>query len=118
MLILGIETSCDETAAAVVADGRRVMSSVVATQFEAHAAYGGVVPEIAARRTVDRSAWCRSYITTYLERDIRQLTHVGDLRSFETFLRLCAARTAQILDLTGLANEVGVSVTTAKRWIS
>ena len=41
MLILGIETSCDETAAAVVADGRRVLSSVVATQFEAHAAYGG-----------------------------------------------------------------------------
>ncbi len=53
MLILGIETSCDETAAAVVADGRRVLSSVVATQFEAHAAYGGVVPEIAARRHLE-----------------------------------------------------------------
>ena len=44
MLILGIETSCDETAAAVVADGRVVLSSVVATQFELHAQYGGVVP--------------------------------------------------------------------------
>ena len=53
MLILGIETSCDETAAAVVADGRRILSSVVATQFEAHAAYGGVVPEIAARRHLE-----------------------------------------------------------------
>jgi N6-L-threonylcarbamoyladenine synthase len=53
MLILGIETSCDETAAAVVADGRRVLSSVVATQFELHAAYGGVVPEIAARRHLE-----------------------------------------------------------------
>jgi len=53
MLILGIETSCDETAAAVVADGRRVMSSVVATQFELHAAYGGVVPELAARRHLE-----------------------------------------------------------------
>ncbi len=53
MLILGIETSCDETAAAVVADGRRVLSSVVATQFESHAAYGGVVPEIAARRHLE-----------------------------------------------------------------
>lgn len=50
MLILGIETSCDETAAAVVADGRRVLSDIVATQFELHAAYGGVVPELAARR--------------------------------------------------------------------
>ncbi len=53
MLVLGIETSCDETAAAVVADGRTVLSSVVATQFEAHAAYGGVVPEIAARRHLE-----------------------------------------------------------------
>jgi N6-L-threonylcarbamoyladenine synthase len=53
MLILGIETSCDETAAAVVSEGRRVLSSVVATQFEAHAAYGGVVPEIAARRHLE-----------------------------------------------------------------
>ena len=50
MLILGIETSCDETAAAVVADGRRVLSDIVATQFDLHAAYGGVVPELAARR--------------------------------------------------------------------
>src|SRR4030043_1476433 len=53
MLILGIETSCDETAAAVVEDGRRVLSSVVATQFESHAQYGGVVPEIAARRHLE-----------------------------------------------------------------
>jgi N6-L-threonylcarbamoyladenine synthase len=53
MLILGIETSCDETAAAVVADGRRVLSSVVATQFELHAQYGGVVPELAARRHLE-----------------------------------------------------------------
>lgn len=50
MLILGIETSCDETAAAVVADGRRVLSDIVATQFDLHAQYGGVVPELAARR--------------------------------------------------------------------
>jgi tRNA N6-adenosine threonylcarbamoyltransferase len=53
MLILGIETSCDETAAALVADGRVVLSSVVATQFELHAQYGGVVPEIAARRHLE-----------------------------------------------------------------
>jgi len=52
-LVLGIETSCDETAAAVVADGRTVRSSVVATQFELHAAYGGVVPELAARRHLE-----------------------------------------------------------------
>ena len=50
MLILGIESSCDETAAAVVEDGRRVLSNVIASQVEEHKLYGGVVPEIASRR--------------------------------------------------------------------
>lgn len=50
MLILGIESSCDETAASVVEDGRRVLSNVVASQVEEHRLYGGVVPEIAGRR--------------------------------------------------------------------
>lgn len=49
MYLLGIETSCDETSAAVVADGRRLLSNVVASQFDTHAAFGGVVPELAAR---------------------------------------------------------------------
>ena len=50
MKILSIESSCDETAAAVVEDGRRVLSSVIASQVEEHKIYGGVVPEIASRR--------------------------------------------------------------------
>ena len=50
MLILGIESSCDETAASVVEDGRRVLSNVIASQVEEHRLYGGVVPEIASRR--------------------------------------------------------------------
>ena len=49
MLILGIETSCDETAAAVVAEGKAILSSVVASQFATHGKYGGVVPELASR---------------------------------------------------------------------
>ena len=52
MLVLGIETSCDETAAAVVQDGRRVLSDVVASQILIHAEYGGVVPEVASRQHV------------------------------------------------------------------
>src|SRR5271157_5160703 len=47
--ILGIESSCDETAASVVADGQRVLSSVVASQMATHGKYGGVVPELASR---------------------------------------------------------------------
>jgi tRNA N6-adenosine threonylcarbamoyltransferase len=53
MLILGIETSCDETAAAVVADGRRILSSVVASQIDLHHRYGGVVPELASRQHIE-----------------------------------------------------------------
>src|SRR5258706_3439836 len=49
MRILGIESSCDETAAAVVEDGERVLSSVVASQLSTHGKYGGVVPELASR---------------------------------------------------------------------
>jgi N6-L-threonylcarbamoyladenine synthase len=54
MRVLGIETSCDETAAAVVDDGAAVLSSVVASQVDLHRRYGGVVPELASRRHVER----------------------------------------------------------------
>jgi N6-L-threonylcarbamoyladenine synthase len=53
MLLLAIETSCDETAAAVVKDGRKIMSSVVSSQIKIHAEYGGVVPEIASRKHLE-----------------------------------------------------------------
>ena len=50
--ILGVETSCDETAAAVVEDGRRVLSNIIASQVDIHSRYGGVVPEVASRQHV------------------------------------------------------------------
>ena len=53
MKLLAIETSCDETAAAVVEDGRHILSNVVSTQFEIHAKWGGVVPELASRRHLE-----------------------------------------------------------------
>ncbi len=56
MLVLGLETSCDETAAALIVDGAEVLSNVVSSQTE-HAAYGGVVPELAARRHVESLPW-------------------------------------------------------------
>ena len=54
MLVLGIETSCDETAAAVVRDGRVILSSVISSQIETHQRFGGVVPEIASREHLDK----------------------------------------------------------------
>lgn len=53
MLVLGIESSCDETAGAVVEDGKRTLSNVIASQNEVHAPYGGIVPELASRRHVE-----------------------------------------------------------------
>jgi len=53
MLVLGIESSCDETAAAVVKDGRKLLSNVIASQIRVHSKYGGVVPEIASRKHME-----------------------------------------------------------------
>ena len=52
MIVLGIESSCDETAAAVVVDGRNILSSVVSSQVDIHRPYGGVVPELASRKQI------------------------------------------------------------------
>lgn len=65
MNVLGIETSCDETAAAVVDDGRHVLSNVVLSQTEAHAPFGGIVPEVAARAHLD-------YVDSVVERAMRE----------------------------------------------
>ncbi|MDP8246612.1 MAG: ATP-binding protein [Candidatus Tritonobacter lacicola] len=78
----------------------------------------GGYPELCRDRKVDRQLWCSSYIATYLERDIRQLINVTELRAFELFLRACAARTGQILKLSELARDIGVSVPTTRRWLS
>ena len=78
----------------------------------------GNYPEIASKRKVDRQLWCGSYISTYLERDVRNIAQLGDLSQFERFLRLCAVRTGQILNLSEAAKDIGISVPTAKRWLS
>ncbi len=58
MLVLGIETSCDETAAAIVRDGREILSSIIASQIKTHERFGGVVPELANRGdNWTRSRW-------------------------------------------------------------
>ena len=56
MLVLGIETSCDETAAAVVEDGKRILSNIVASQVDTHSRFGGVVPELASRKHIQNIA--------------------------------------------------------------
>jgi uncharacterized protein len=62
--------------------------------------------------------WYRSYINTYIERDVRQIRNVTDLTAFQKFMRLCASRVGQILSLTSLSNASGLSVSTIKQWLS
>jgi uncharacterized protein len=62
--------------------------------------------------------WLADYVRTYVERDVRALVNVGDLDTFGRFLSLCAGRTGQLLSYSSLANDSGVSVDTARRWIS
>lgn len=78
----------------------------------------GSYPEIVCNPDRDARMWQASYVQTYLERDIRNLRNIGDLTLFQTFLRALAARSAQILNLSDLARDVGVAVNTAKDWIS
>lgn len=61
--------------------------------------------------------WYPSYIQTYLERDVRQIKNLLDLAPFQLFLKMCAGRCGQLLNLSALANECGISHNTAKSWI-
>jgi len=67
---------------------------------------------------LDAGAWLDGYIRTYVERDVRSLGGVGDLDSFTRFIGLCAARSGQLVNLSSLGSEAGVTHTTAKRWLS
>jgi len=62
--------------------------------------------------------WLADYVTTYVQRDVRQVVNVGDLQVFTSFLRLCAGRTAQEVNLSALGADAGVSHVTAKAWLS
>lgn len=78
----------------------------------------GTFPELWEDVSLDATELYRAYVATYLERDVRTLLRVGSLRDFERFLRLCAARSGELLNKSSLARDVGVSVPTIGEWIS
>ncbi len=69
-------------------------------------------------RGIPAQQWLADYVATYVQRDVRQILNVGDLNRFNTFLRLCAAHTAQELKLSTLGADAGVSHNTAGAWLS
>ncbi len=81
------------------------------------ALWHGGYPRIFDRK-MPPQVWYADYVATYLERDVRRLLNVGDLRTFGTFLRLAAGRTGQELNLSALASDVGTAVNTLKAWVS
>ena len=91
-------------------------------RFEHHPAtleetlVAGGYPRIFDRR-LDPSDWLGAYVATYVERDVRSISNIGDLVTFQRFVELCAGRTSQLLNYSSLAADCGVSQPTAKAWL-
>lgn len=79
--------------------------------------FKGSYPRVYQQGVVPRE-WAADYITTYLERDVRSIRNIENLTLFSKFIGLCAGRIGQLVDLTSLSNDCGVSVTTVKSWLS
>ena len=78
----------------------------------------GGYPELASEPDRGQTLWFSSYVQTYLERDVRELKHIGDLSGFQNFLRVVAARSSQLLNITDISRDLGIAVNTAKAWLS
>lgn len=78
----------------------------------------GGFPELHEKPDLDAAGFYRSYVATYLERDLRQVLQVKALRDYERFLRACALRSAQLLNRADLSRDVGISGSTAGAWLS
>jgi len=79
--------------------------------------FAGGYPRIFDKH-LDPQDWLRNYYQAYVEKDVRDILNVGDLETFGRFLRLCAGRSGQLLSLSALAGDAGISHTTARRWLS
>lgn len=69
-------------------------------------------------RPVDPTVWLQDYVGTYLERDVRQILNIQDLAIFQRFIQLCAGRIGQLLNITSLAADTGITRVTAESWLS
>lgn len=79
--------------------------------------YKGMYPRI-HDKGLEPHDWLQAYFTTYVERDVRDIVNVGDLETFQRFVRLCAARSGQLINFSSLALDAGISHTTARNWMS
>ena len=85
-------------------------------QYEGYI-FNGLYPRI-YDKDLSPTTWLSSYIKTYIERDVRQILNVGNLSTFQQFIKICAGRTGQIINLSSIGNEIGISYQTVKKWLS
>jgi predicted AAA+ superfamily ATPase len=78
----------------------------------------GSYPELVTRNFIAASDWYSSYLDTYISRDLRTLSNIGDLSDFRKFMQILAGRCAQILNMSDIAHDLGLTVHTVKKWIS
>lgn len=81
------------------------------------AIFTGMYPRIHDKK-LDARKWIENYILTYIERDIRSLVNVANLKLFEDFLKICASMSGQLINYTSISNSIGVSQPTVKKWLS
>lgn len=107
--------------------GRMAMINLL--PFTCHEAYAGKPPALNTvlfrggyppvhDRELDPAVWYANYLQTYIERDVRKLINVRDLAAFQRFVRLCAGRVGQLLNLSQLGTDAGITHNTAKAWLS
>lgn len=104
------------------------METLSSAELLAHPGFGhyaladflwrGGFPELYRNPSLRPAQYYASYVASYLERDLRLALQVGNLRDFERFLRMAAIRCGQLLNLTDLARDVGIAVSTARQWVS
>ncbi|OPZ98126.1 MAG: hypothetical protein BWY70_01312 [Bacteroidetes bacterium ADurb.Bin408] len=80
--------------------------------------FKGGMPFLNLQKDADRDVYFNSYLQTYILRNLRELTQVADLTKFTRFIKICAARTGQLLNYSNIAQDADVSVQTAKNWLS
>lgn len=80
--------------------------------------YKGSYPEIIVRNYDGNEQWYSSYLETYVQRDVRALSNVGEIRDFRRLVQLLATRTSQILNMSEISKQLGISLSTIKRWLS
>lgn len=117
LLPLSLAELCGRAPVALKQLGRSIPRLAPPPQTLERLLFSGFYPRIHDKRLPPHE-WLGAYYQTYLERDVRNVLQVGDLEAFSRFVRLCAGRVGQLVNLSALASDCGITHTTARRWLS